>query len=266
MNKFVVMGSPIEHSLSPDIHKLFAKQFSIELEYTKQEVTKGEFYKSLMTFFKEGGRGINLTSPLKEVAIKYIDRLSNRAYQAQSVNTLYVEDNLIIGDNTDGIGFIRSLNTDLNNKNILILGAGGALKGILLDIIALEPSNIHIANRTVNKVSKLSELYNNITISSYADIFQQDFDIVINSTSILCDHSNIFDQLNISAENYIDLQYNKNSGFYHWCLRKRIANYNSGLAMLVEQAAEGFSVWHGVFPDTSVVIDRLQKEQICKIN
>lgn len=262
MNRFVVMGDPIQHSLSPVIHSLFAEQFNIDIEYTKLETNQNNLQQRINEFFDAGGKGVNLTSPLKETAIKYIANLSSRAKEAQSVNTLYLKDGVVFGDNTDGVGFMKSLEIEISDRNILILGAGGSVKGIIHDIVSTVPSSIHIVNRNTEKANLLASKYNHITTSSYEKLNQKSYDIVINTTSVLDDNIKIFEQLNIQAEYFLDLQYNKRSGFYNWCLQEGIQRYYSGLRMFIEQAAEGFYIWHGVKPNTSIVLEKLQKEHL----
>ncbi len=263
IKKFIVMGDPIQHSLSPRIHSLFARQFDLDLEYTKLLTTKQDLVNHLNKFKLSGGTGINLTSPLKEEAIKYVDHLSPRAKYAKSINTIYIRDNKLFGDNTDGIGFIRSLKNiiALKDKNLLILGAGGALKGIFLHIIQEQVARIHVANRTVAKASFFAKQYSNITVSCYAQIPKIKFDVVINTTSILKNCFEVFELLDISADFFFDLQYSNDSAFLKWCLDRKKERYTSGLSMLIEQAAEGFYLWHGVKPKTDIVFNKLIQDE-----
>jgi shikimate dehydrogenase len=271
-DRYAVFGHPINHSKSPRIHQLFAEQTRQDLTYTAQDVPSEEFKASVDTFFKQGGKGLNCTVPLKELAWSYADQLSDRAQLSKAVNTLiYQADGRVLGDNTDGIGLVNDLTINhaitLSNQRILILGAGGATRGILAPILAHQPSQIVIANRTLSKADTLATEFaklGNLRSCDFVGLAQMQFDLIINATS-----ASLSNQLpplpaNLLATNAscYDLAYaNEPTAFVRWGISQHARFSLDGLGMLIEQAAEAFKLWRGVKPETASVITLLNGER-----
>lgn len=271
-DSYAVFGHPINHSKSPRIHQLFAEQTRQNLTYTAQDVAGDNFKASVDTFFQLGGKGLNCTVPLKELAWRYADHLSDRAQLSKAVNTLaHQPDGRILGDNTDGIGLVNDLTRnhaiELSNQRILILGAGGATRGILAPILAHQPSQIVIANRTPSKADTLAAEFaklGNLQSSNFADLAQMQFNLIINATS-----ASLSNQLpplpaNLLSTNACcyDLAYaNEPTAFVRWGISQHARLSLDGLGMLVEQAAEAFKLWRDVRPETASVISLLNSER-----
>ena len=269
---YAVFGHPISHSKSPRIHNLFAKQTSQNLRYDACDVPAGAFTTSVDTFFRNGGKGLNCTVPLKELAWQYANSLSDRARLSKAVNTLVMQsDGLILGDNTDGIGLVNDLTInhaiELSGRQILILGAGGATRGILPAILDHKPAQIAIANRTISKAEAIIKEFGNLgdlVCSDYTDLGHQRFDLIINATS-----ASLSGQLPPLPENLLsengccyDLAYgNQPTAFVRWGNARNARISLDGLGMLVEQAAEAFKLWRGVRPETASVIKLLDSER-----
>lgn len=242
IKKFALIGENISYSLSPIIHKLFARQFNLHIDYKIIDVPEISLWESIQDFIAQGGSGINVTVPYKEIVFNNLKYLSPEATLAKSVNTLVINNNIITGYNTDGVGFIRDvyLRHKINlQQQILILGAGGAARGIIAEILKIQP-NLSIANRDLLKAGKIADdftKFGKFKIISYSEINNYKFDLIINATS--CD---MRAALNLNNIFYYDINY------------KYI---NTGLGMLVEQAAEAFYLWHGVRPITEPVIKYL---------
>jgi shikimate dehydrogenase len=272
IDQYAVFGHPINHSKSPRIHTLFAQQTRQELSYSAQDVPATLFDKAVADFFKQGGKGLNCTVPLKELAWQRADSLSTRAQFSKAVNTLALqEDGSILGDNTDGIGLVTDLTINhaisLLDSRILILGAGGASRGIIGPLMEKSPAHITIANRTVEKAITLSREFaqlGEITGCSYNDIKNSEFDLILNATS-----ASLTGELPPLAENLLakngncyDLAYgNQPTAFVKWGLAHGAVKSLDGLGMLVEQAAEAFFIWRGVQPETERVIALLDSER-----
>lgn len=269
-NIYAVMGNPIRHSKSPAIHKAFARQCAIALEYTALEVEPGGFGPAVQVFRDGGGRGLNVTIPFKLEAYQLADRHSPRAEQAKAVNTLRFEaDGLAYGDNTDGVGLLRDITANLSRplagRRILILGAGGAVRGILGALIEQQPKKLVVANRTVAKAKDLEKLFHSqgdIRACGFESLGGEHFDVVINATaaSLQGDIPAVpKDVLESDALAY-DLMYgDKPTPFMNWARGQGATMTSDGLGMLVEQAAESFFVWHGIRPKTSPVIAALRE-------
>jgi shikimate dehydrogenase len=267
-DRYAVFGCPIKHSKSPRIHQLFAEQTQQALEYTAEEVPSERFRESVTGFFSKGGKGLNCTLPLKELAWAFADLTTKRAELSRAVNTLVIQDDdRILGDNTDGCGLITDLKTNhgisLKNSRILILGAGGACRGILAPILENSPHHLILANRTRQRASDLAaefSILGDIDACDFADLKGQQFDLIINATS-----ASLNDQLPPLADNLLategvcyDLAYgNKPTSFVRWGMDNNAKKSLDGLGMLVEQAAEAFFLWRGVRPQTKPVIDEL---------
>ena len=263
IKKFAVLGHPISHSLSPQIHSLFAKELSITLEYKKFDINQEDFDKHLKNFIKNGFYGLNITLPLKNSAFKICNELSERASLCKSVNTITFLDNKIVGDTTDGIGLVNDLKNkaiNLENKNILLIGAGGSANGVLYDLIQTKAKHIFITNRTLSKAFEMKEYWekfsnNNqvilevVELNSFSNL---NFDLIINATSSFLTNgespisNNVFNHLNDGGVCY-ELMYGKETLFMKDASKKTNLVFD-GLGMLIEQAAESFYIWHNLKP------------------
>lgn len=271
-DRYAVFGQPIKHSKSPRIHRLFAEQTNQFLTYGAQEVGPDDFPRIAGEFFANGGKGLNCTVPLKELAYDFANRLTDRAQLSKAVNTLsFEQDGEILGDNTDGCGLVKDLITNhsiaLTGIDILILGAGGATRGILGPILEQSPNSLVIANRTVDKALNLAEEFaalGHISGCGFDGLNDRQFDLILNATS-----ASLTGQLPPLPETLLaeggccyDLAYgNEPTPFVHWGLRHNALKSLDGLGMLVEQAAEAFFVWRGIRPETNAVIKLLNSER-----
>lgn len=270
IDRYCVIGNPIAHSMSPLIHKAFATQTQQKISYQAVLTEKVDFPTTIEQFYRQGMKGMNITIPFKMDAWEITDQYSPDAKLAMAVNTIsFDKSGGIIGDNTDGVGFIRDLminhNTLIKGKDILILGAGGAVRGILRPILDEQPDKVVIANRTVSRAKQLVRDFNivDVSVCGFDELPERCFDIVINATSA----SLYGKQLPLSA-NLIkddtccyDLVYAKqNTTFGIWAKQNGATKVVDGLGMLVEQAAESFFIWRNIRPDTSRVIKQLRKE------
>lgn len=269
-DRYAVMGNPVAHSKSPAIHKLFAHQFDHNIEYTAILVEPGGFRQAVEQFRAGGGRGLNVTVPFKPDAFRVADYLSDRAKLAEAVNTLKFEaDGQIFGDNTDGAGIVHdieiNLDIPLRDKTILILGAGGAVRGVLDPILRHHPKVIVLANRTVAKAKDLVRMFSahgKIEASSFEDLKGKHFDIVINGTSASLKGEVPPLPVTVFARGALayDMMYgNSPTPFMEWAMLHNAERVVDGLGMLVEQAAESYFVWRGVRPETKSVIAALRK-------
>ncbi len=271
-DQYAVFGHPINHSKSPRIHTLFAEQTQQRLNYTAQDVPAESFTSAVADFFKHSGKGLNCTVPLKELAWQRADILSERAKLSKAVNTLVLQkDGSLLGDNTDGIGLVADLTINhklsLLKKRILILGAGGASRGIIAPLMEQSPTHIVIANRTVEKAVNLRQEFShlgNIAGCSYQDIRDNEFDLILNATSasLTGELPPLTSTLLAKQGSCYDLAYsNKPTAFVKWGLEHKAVNSLDGLGMLVEQAAEAFFIWRGVRPETKDIIGLLNSER-----
>lgn len=274
-DRYAVMGNPIGHSKSPHIHARFAQQTGQSIEYTAILVEPGGFPQAVGNFQATGGKGLNITVPFKHEAWKLADQLTQRARLAGAVNTLKFEaDGTILGDNTDGIGLVRDIRDhhgkSLAASTILLLGAGGAARGVLEPILAEQPARLLIANRTADKAISLAQEFQhlgNISGCGFQALQGQQFDLVINATSAslqgelppLPD-----DLLKPNAWCY-DMMYGAEpTVFMLWASQHGAQKSLDGLGMLVGQAAESFALWRGVRPEVDAVI-RLLREELSAI-
>ena len=270
LDTYAVFGSPISHSKSPRIHTLFAEQTHQSLDYFAQEVNADNFVTAATDFFVKGGKGLNCTVPLKELAWQFADTKTERAESAKAVNTLIKQsDGSILGDNTDGIGLVNDLthnhHIELKNKRILILGAGGAARGIISPLLDKRPDCLVIANRTVEKALTLAlEFNHSFKSSSFEDLDSEQFDIILNATSASLTNELPPLPANLLARHGIcyDLTYsNQPTSFVRWGHSQNASKSIDGLGMLVEQAAEAFFLWRGIRPETKSVISLLNSER-----
>lgn len=271
-DRYAVFGHPIKHSKSPRIHRMFAEQTGQVLDYSAVEVPAEQFETAVTAFFGEGGKGLNCTVPLKELAWRYAEHKTERAQLSKAVNTLALQaDGSILGDNTDGIGLVNDLTVNrgiaLAGIRILILGAGGASRGIISPILEQLPQTLVIANRTADKAVKLTAEFHakaTITGCGFDALKNQQFDLILNATS-----ASLSGQLPplpagllAAGGNCYDLAYgNEPTAFVRWGQENHAANSLDGLGMLVEQAAEAFFIWRGVRPQTRPVIELLDLER-----
>ena len=268
MDRYCVFGNPIGHSKSPLIHALFAAQTGEQLTYEALLAPLDDFAGCAREFF-HSGRGANVTVPFKEEAFRLADELSRRACRAGAVNTLKrLDDGRLLGDNTDGAGLVRDLTLNagvpLAGKRVLLLGAGGAVRGVLEPLLAERPACLQIANRTVDKAVQLAESFSDLgtlQAGSFAD-FTEGVDVIINGTS-----ASLAGELPPLAASLIrpghtvcyDMMYAKEpTPFLRWASELGAARGIDGLGMLVEQAAEAFCVWRGVRPDSAPVLAQLR--------
>ncbi|CAM3480045.1 shikimate dehydrogenase [Halomonas sp. AOP12-C2-37] len=264
---YCVFGNPVKHSKSPLIHAEFAHQTQQAVEYTAQEAPIDGFAGAWQAFVEVGGRGANVTVPFKGDAFELCDTLSHRAARAGAVNTLIVENNgRTYGDTTDGIGLVRDLayhRVALAGKRILVMGAGGAVRGILEPLLAEQPSEVIVVNRTAAKAEQLARDFADlgpITGGSF-DTIAGTFDVVINGTSASLTGAlpPLPDALfNTHAWAY-DMMYGAEPTVFLQWAGPRGAKLLDGLGMLVEQAAESFFLWRNVRPDTAPVRERLRQ-------
>ncbi|MCR4346327.1 MAG: shikimate dehydrogenase [Sulfuricaulis sp.] len=268
--RYAVMGNPVAHSKSPAIHKQFAHQFGHNIEYTALWVDTDGFAEAVEQFRTEGGKGFNVTVPFKIEAFKLADNLSDRAKLAGAVNTIRFEpDGKIFGDNTDGTGLVHDLTKNLNvylrSKKILVLGAGGAVRGVLGPLLKQNPALLVIANRTVAKAKELAQAFatfGKVESIGYGDLVGKRFDIVINGTSASLQGEMPPLPVNLFANNAVayDMMYDdKPTPFLEWAMLHGAETAVDGLGMLVEQAAESYLLWRGARPDTRPVIQQLRK-------
>lgn len=268
MKYCAVFGNPIEQSKSPIIHQNFAQQFGIELEYNKVLSTPAMFEQDVKAFFNNSGLGINITAPFKHQAFEMADILSAKAKLACAVNTLYIKDGKLVGDTTDGRGLVRDLlfhNVEMKGKTILLLGAGGAARGCIKDLLEQLPSKLIVSNRTYSKAEDIVNAVeaDNCEATSFDQVNHIKADIIINSTScsLTNDILEVSPEIFNSAEVVYDMSYkNEVTSFNHWA----IANSSNaliidGLGMLIEQAAESFKIWHGLQPNSEVLRQTLRE-------
>ena len=266
-DRYAVVGNPIAHSKSPQIHTQFAQQTKQDLTYEKLLGEIGAFKATVEQFKAEGGKGLNVTVPFKEDAHAMVDRLEPRAQQAGAVNTLWFDGDSVVGDNTDGVGLVSDLGCNhffnFANARILLLGAGGASRGVLFPLLDQNPSQLVIANRTVSKAEALAELAANekVTACGFDEIAGQQFDLIINGTAagLSAEVPPIPDDCLARGGWTYDMMYNTEpTAFVKWGQAHGAAKALDGLGMLFEQAAAAFKIWRGVAPDTESVIAALR--------
>jgi shikimate dehydrogenase len=267
-DRYGVIGHPIAHSKSPIIHGLFAEQTGEEIRYHAFDIPPEDLETQVRALIEDGLMGFNVTVPHKEAVAELVDSCTPRADLAGAVNTVIVhEGGKLEGDNTDGVGLTRdldrNLHVDVHDARILILGAGGAARGVIPALLMAGPAEVCIANRTVARAQELTERFGdlgNVRACSFDELGNESFDIVINATSAgLQGETPPFPDGIVNAKSICyDLSYAMtDTPFVQWAKAREVAGAYQGWGMLVEQAAESFNIWRGVRPDTSPVRRRL---------
>lgn len=270
-DQYAVFGNPIGHSKSPVIHAEFARATGQDMHYQAILAALDGFPAAVRAFQLAGGRGANVTVPFKLEAFALCqDRLSDRAQAAGAVNTLIFDQEGVAGDNTDGLGLVRDIQENLgfplNYRRILLLGAGGAARGVVLPLLQARPASLHIANRTPAKAQDLAQRFSSpaftVTGSGFAELAGRQFDLVINATaSSLSDQApDLPPQLYAPDSLAYDMMYGKDSTpFLQQARSQGAGRLADGLGMLIEQAAESFRIWRGIRPDTAALFTLLRQ-------
>ncbi len=270
-DQYAVVGNPVAHSLSPVIHQAFAAQVEHHIAYERILSHPEQFSDTVRQFVAAGGQGLNITVPFKQQAYDLADTLSERAQAAGAVNTLLVgQDQSLHGDNTDGIGLVQDLQHNhaikLAGLRILVLGAGGATRGILHPMLACQPAQLVIANRSPDKACSLAASVQSPRVRgcSLDDIPAEPFDLVLHATAAgLAGQTPDIPTATIAPHTRAyDLLYSKQpTPFVRWATQQGAAQAIDGLGMLVEQAAAAFYLWRGIQPDTTPILNRLSDQQ-----
>lgn len=270
-DQYAVVGNPVEHSKSPQIHALFAEQTDQDIHYGKLLAPLDAFQTTVLDFFtRQHGKGLNVTVPFKQQAWDLCDERSDYAELAGAVNTLvYRQGHTIWGTNTDGIGLVTDLiqnnHIELADKRILILGAGGAVRGVLQPVLDQNPAQLFIANRTESRAHDLATLFGHpqtLSAGGYAAISEEPFDVIINGTaaSLQDEIPPVPREAVQNANCCYDMMYaSEPTAFVKWAQQQGVPVALDGLGMLIEQAAESFAIWRGVRPDTHPVFTALRE-------
>ncbi|HLS82491.1 MAG TPA: shikimate dehydrogenase [Steroidobacter sp.] len=269
-DRYAVIGHPVAHSWSPFIHGMFAKQTGENISYTRLDAPPEDFEKTVAAFFSDGGKGLNVTVPHKQAACLLARYRTPRAEIAGAVNTLAIQSDGLLGDNTDGAGLVadltRNLGFDLSDARILLLGAGGAARGVLGPLLGAGPQYVEIANRTGDRAAELARefaLLGAVHGCGFDEISTRDvFDLVLNATSASL-HGSVppipREALGPTTLCY-DMAYGKgDTAFTRWAKQAGAGRAETGWGMLVEQAAESFQLWRGVKPDTKPVLEAVKE-------
>jgi len=253
MKNYLVIGNPIEHSLSPKLHNHWIKKYDINAIYEKKKLSDEDLKNLFLKIRNKEINGVNVTVPFKQKIISYLDDLSTEAKDTQSVNTIFLRNKKIVGHNTDIFGFenaIRNIKFDVSNKKILILGAGGVVPSIIYSLNKMNSHKIMVSNRTASKVENLKNLFKNIVTVEWGEI--PDFDMVINATSVGLKNT---DEINLNFT-----KVGKEKIFYDVIYNPKLTNFlkigmklgnriENGKKMFIYQAAESFKIWHGINPE-----------------
>ena len=261
MKKYLVIGNPIDHSLSPKLHNYWIKNNNIDAIYEKQKLNEDEIENLISKVKEKKLNGINVTTPFKKIVIPHLDQLSLEAQSTQSVNTIYLNDDKVVGHNTDISGFqlgIKNSKFEAMGKKILILGAGGVVPSIIFALNKMKVSGIFLSNRTKDRAESLKSSFKNIEIVDWGDI--PDFDMIINATSV---GLNKDDQINLDLSKvgknkfFYDVIYNpKETNFLK--IGKKMGNeIENGKLMFIYQAFIAFKVWHGIEPEINNEVIKL---------
>jgi shikimate dehydrogenase len=261
MKKYLVIGSPIEHSLSPKLHNYWIKNHNINAIYEKQKLKEDEIKSFILKIKEKKLNGINVTVPFKKTVIPYLDRLSFEAESTQSVNTIYLDNDKVVGHNTDISGFelaIKNIKFETVGKKFLILGAGGVVPSIIFALKKMNASEITISNRTKNRADNIKKIFKDLKIFDWGNI--PEFDMIINATSV---GLNKDDQINLDFSKvgknkfFYDVIYNpKETNFLK--MGKKMGNkIENGKLMFIYQALTAFKVWHGIEPEINNEVIKL---------
>ena len=261
MKKFLVIGNPIEHSLSPMLHNYWINENNINALYEKHKLDENDLRDLFFQVKEKKIDGINVTVPFKKAVIPFLDQLTNEAVKTQSVNTIYLHENKLMGHNTDIIGFKKSIKNfkyDINNKEVFILGAGGVVPSIIFALTQMGVSKIIVSNRSKEKADNLKNLFQNIEILNWGEI--PNFDMIVNATSVgLKKEDNLnLDLLSVGKNKFFyDVIYNpKETNFLK--IGKNSGNITlNGKMMFVYQALSAFKIWHGIEPDINEDVIKL---------
>lgn len=273
VDRYAVVGNPIEHSKSPLIHHAFALQTGQDIEYSRVLAPLDGFALTVQSMLEAGFKGANVTVPFKLEAFHLANQLTERAHDAGAVNTLMFNDSGMVGDNTDGVGLVRDIEQNLGirfeQKRVLLIGAGGAAEGVLHPVLERHPQLLVIANRSLDKALKMVKKvedqgeYRYVSVNAYAfdDLEGQNFDIVINATSTGLGNAQLPLPRDIFAAGALayDMMYGRETPFMAFARKHGAAKVSDGLGMLVEQAAESFYLWRQVRPQTAAVLSMLRK-------
>ena len=253
MKKYLVIGNPINHSLSPELHNYWLKKNNIDAIYEKQELNINDLQEFILKIKKEEINGANVTVPFKQEIIPYLDELSSEASDTQSVNTIYLSNHKIVGHNTDISGFelaLKDTQFKVSGKKIFIIGAGGVVPSIISALNKMKVSSIYLSNRTISKAENLKNLFKNINILEWGKI--PDFDIIINATSIGLKNDDKID-LDFSkiekGKLFYDIIYNPSETKFIKDGKKLENKTENGKKMFIYQAAAAFKIWHGIQPE-----------------
>lgn len=262
-DRYALFGNPVAQSASPELHTAFARQTGQDLVYDKHEIARGGFTAAVRAFFAEGGKGLNVTLPFKHEACACAESLTARARTAQAANTLWCDESgRLVGDNTDGVGFARDVRVNqgirVANRNVLILGAGGAARGVIAPLLEQAPARLHIANRTASRAAELARSFDGpVTGGGFGTWPDGRFDLIINATAAGHGGAVAAPANERLAPDFIayDLNYGTVAEpFLEWARQHHAAAVSDGWGMLVEQAAESFYLWRGIRPDTAPML------------
>jgi shikimate dehydrogenase len=268
---FAVIGNPIHHSLSPQIHSTFAKEAGLHIDYEAVLSPLDEFKNTIHKLIAQKLSGANVTLPFKKEAYELATTHSNHARIAEAVNTLEFKDDQIIGHNTDGIGLVRDLEQNLNvylkSKKILLIGAGGAAEGVIYSMLEKNPSELTLTNRTIekshvikNKMDMHAKSFDvNLNVVEITKLPHQNFDLIINATSVSLSNTELNIDHKVFHEGSLayEMMYGKETSFIKEA-QSQGSKTSDGLGMLIEQAAEAFFIWHHIKPQTKSVIESLR--------
>ncbi len=252
MKKYLVIGNPIDHSLSPKLHNFWIQNKNISAVYDKKKVDENEIKSLIQNVKLKKIAGLNVTVPFKKTVISYLDKLSPEAEKTQSVNTIILKDDILMGHNTDIEGFksaIKSLNYKIENKKIFVLGAGGVVPSIIFALKQMKVSQIVISNRTKQKAENLKNQFDDLKVLDWGEV--PFFDVVINATSIGLKRESInLDFSNVGINKlFYDVIYNPNETDFLKRGKELGNEVENGKLMFVHQAFEAFKLWHGIEPE-----------------
>ena len=261
MKKYLVIGNPIQHSLSPLIHNYWINKYNINAMYEKKKLDKQDLGDFVLKIKNKKIHGANVTVPFKQDIISYLEKLTPEAEKTRSVNTIYLDNDELTGDNTDIFGFmhaIQDIKFDVDKKHILILGAGGVVPSIIYSLIKMKAFKITLTNRTKKKAENLKSYFKDLNVINWDEI--QNFDMIINATSV---GLSVDDELNLNLskiENnkfFYDLIYNPKETFFLKNAKFKGNKTENGKKMFIYQAAKAFEIWHGIKPEINYEVKKL---------